>query len=301
MKLPYSSAFVPVILALLAVNASAASVTSVVVSKPAENVQTDATTQALTANGWGFGVTVVGTSLSAPTVTFPGGTSNATMNPSQHNGGVLGFNAGNGDWEYGSPSFDNIGTSTSTDRNTRFPNGNYSVAIPTFTTVTLNLSNPANLNTIPLFTVTGGSWSGGKYVVDVSQTVTITSNAFTNFSVLTGNHVDSALRYGLFGPSGSLISGTEYYYSANNAASNIMSQTITPNTLTSGNEYVFFGANVAVVDKITANSALNIATFESSNSFTISAIPEPSTYAAFAGLGALGLACWRRRRSQAQN
>lgn len=31
------------------------------------------------------------------------------------------------------------------------------------------------------------------------------------------------------------------------------------------------------------------------DNFSVSAIPEPSTYAAFAGLGALGLACWRRR------
>jgi len=33
------------------------------------------------------------------------------------------------------------------------------------------------------------------------------------------------------------------------------------------------------------------------DNFSVSAIPEPSTYAAFAGLGALGLALWRRRRS----
>jgi hypothetical protein len=32
---------------------------------------------------------------------------------------------------------------------------------------------------------------------------------------------------------------------------------------------------------------------------SVSAIPEPSTYAALAGLGALGLAFWRRRRAQA--
>lgn len=32
---------------------------------------------------------------------------------------------------------------------------------------------------------------------------------------------------------------------------------------------------------------------------TVSAIPEPSTYAALAGLGALGLACWRRRQKTA--
>ncbi len=35
------------------------------------------------------------------------------------------------------------------------------------------------------------------------------------------------------------------------------------------------------------------------DNFSVSAIPEPSTYAALAGLGALGLAFWRRRRQAA--
>jgi hypothetical protein len=34
------------------------------------------------------------------------------------------------------------------------------------------------------------------------------------------------------------------------------------------------------------------------DNFSVSAIPEPSTYAAFAGLGALGLAVWRRRQAK---
>jgi hypothetical protein len=35
------------------------------------------------------------------------------------------------------------------------------------------------------------------------------------------------------------------------------------------------------------------------DNLTVSAVPEPSTYAALAGLSALGLVCWRRRREAA--
>jgi len=43
-----------------------------------------------------------------------------------------------------------------------------------------------------------------------------------------------------------------------------------------------------------AGSASAAAFFDSQLSFSIQAIPEPSTYAAWAGVLALGLAAWRR-------
>ena len=45
-------------------------------------------------------------------------------------------------------------------------------------------------------------------------------------------------------------------------------------------------------------SAISVGSVYADN-FSVSAIPEPSTYAALAGAAALGLAVWRRRRAQA--
>jgi hypothetical protein len=54
--------------------------------------------------------------------------------------------------------------------------------------------------------------------------------------------------------------------------------------------------------EIVGNSNISAAITSGSmyaDNFSISAVPEPSTYAAFAGVGALGLAVWRRRRARA--
>jgi len=54
------------------------------------------------------------------------------------------------------------------------------------------------------------------------------------------------------------------------------------------------GFNFEVFGNSNIASAISVGSVYADN-FSVSAVPEPSTYAAFAGLGALGLACWRKR------
>lgn len=58
------------------------------------------------------------------------------------------------------------------------------------------------------------------------------------------------------------------------------------------------GFNFGVFGNSNTTAAISVGNVYADN-FAVSAIPEPSTYAAFAGLGALGLAFWRRRQTRA--
>ena len=64
----------------------------------------------------------------------------------------------------------------------------------------------------------------------------------------------------------------------------------TAGAATGGFNFEVFG-NSNIAGAISAGSIY-------ADNFSVSAIPEPSTYAAFAGLGALGLAFWRRRQAR---
>jgi len=57
------------------------------------------------------------------------------------------------------------------------------------------------------------------------------------------------------------------------------------------------GFNFGVFGNSNTPAAISVGSVYADN-YSVSAIPEPSTYAAFAGLGALGLAFWRRRRGR---
>ena len=152
-------------------------------------------------------------------------------------------------------------------------------------------------------TLSGGSWSGGKYVIDVNQALTITTSSnFTGYETtglgaligLTLDGVQSDHHVSRIGPVG--FTPDDDGISTNNIAT----FTIAAGTLTAGQDYEGWATFARVVDHDTTHSGVYaVAWWGNETSFTVSAIPEPSTYAAFAGLGALGLAVWRRRRAGA--
>jgi hypothetical protein len=303
-----SALFLSVGTLLVAVALPAQTVSQITIGRSGEYVQTGPSTvvidprptSATYGGPYGFSIDVSGTGLTAPiTVTLPGGTNNGTMNPTQHNGGVLGYNSGNGEFQYGYPNFNDIGTTTSGDRNARFPTGTYTVSSSEFTTVSLTLAPPASSVLPPAFALTGGTWSGGVYLVNPTSAVTISSatNAFAGFS----QNADGGIAFSLRDSSNNILAGADFptFYSANNAAPNYISHTINANTLTAGMDYTVFGSYIAIVDKNAVNGSFNAMYFESGTALKISAIPEPSTYAALAGVAALGLAAWHRRRRPA--
>ncbi len=113
---PYLRASAILCLGCLSVSQAASqTVDAIFIGKSVEYVQTgDATvivnpqaTGPTYGGPYGFGVSVQGTGLSAPTVTLAAGSTQPSTNAVAHNGGVMGYNAEDGEWAYGSPNFNN--------------------------------------------------------------------------------------------------------------------------------------------------------------------------------------------------
>jgi hypothetical protein len=135
--------------------------------------------------------------------------------------------------------------------------------------------------------ITNGTWSTGALQVDPFSDYTVQFNAFPG---ATYGAIDFLLRNGALATVSSQPPFTP----------GTTSWTIPAGTLTPGQTYFgtigFFNLSAPLaIDVINAGSIGSIGMATSLN-FTIAAIPEPSTYAALAGLAALGLALRRRWR-----
>ena len=215
----------------------AQTIEEVTVSKTIENVQTSASNVQVnpeppspTFGGpYGFSADVDGqniSSISAPVISGP-----ISVAEPAFNGGKLIFNSTDvsngitGGWRFGFPHANNFGSPTLADNNSLFGSGVYTFAVGG-TTVSLDLTGDAYSND-PVLTLSGGVWSGGVYVIDPSQALTITTNAFSGY----GTHADDLIRVGVEGigiasqfhsivpgtdfltftvPAFSLVSGQEY-------------------------------------------------------------------------------------------
>ncbi len=145
-----------------------------------------------------------------------------------------------------------------------------------FASIGLELGNGTNYSAVMLQNV------AGVYLVRAEGTgTTFASTSATNFNTNVG------LR--LAWDAGTHVLNS--YYSFDSGATYTLLKSFTPDSWSpvpsTGFEFEIFG-NSSGANAITAGSMY-------ADNFSVSAIPEPSTYAALAGACALGLAIWKRK------
>lgn len=276
-------------------------VESVTVAKSVTYVQTSANSVIMdptppTANyggPYGFSASISGQNLSGiapPTVSgpivlgLPGGPSAFS-----NNNGKLVYNAHDGSWEYGFPKGDNWGATSQAIIDSAFRNGTYTFA-GNGIRIPLSLTGDAYPNT-PILTLNGGIWSGGKYVLDASHALVITTNAFVGY----GTHGDDRIAVGLSN------GATRIQFHDITPGTDMVSLTIPAFSLTPGQDYLGGAIFSAIVDDVfvpALPSSFNSARYEVSTSFdlrVVSAVPEPGAFALLMGSGIGGWLFLRRR------
>lgn len=289
MKLFRVLRLVPALLSLLLVSKTTAqTVNQVILTKGSEWQQTSAADPVLNPRnpgpGYGgpidFNIRVSGTNISGitpPVVALPAGSLYPTQNPFRHNGGILTYVSGQGDWNYGVDG-NNWGGQTEAERDAAFAFGTYGMTV---LGETFSLNFPANafpVNT-PKVTLTGGTWVGGKYLVEANQPLTITTNAFTNFA----QNADGVTELDVEGVTGQLV-----FNSDNPGGPNFLTTTIPANTLVAGTDYSGESTFYGLMDKRgSIATRIDATVYARSTNFTIAAIPpiQPGAQATLYGVG----------------
>lgn len=202
---------------------------------------------------------------------------------------------GTGEWgfENNFPATNGFGAKGTMD--SAFPNGNFTLNNLTGPgSVTLNLG-PSDAYPADIPAVTNGTWVGEALQVNAVTGMTL---CFNNFSAY-----DAAgmIEFHLYTTSGASITGdlASALTLQPNSDLPLLSYTIQPGDLIPGQTYfaeLSFGS-FTTFDELSIDNAFGYALYQNMTGFSISAIPEPSTYAAAAGFLAFGLVLWRRRVS----
>jgi hypothetical protein len=250
-----------------------------VVSKSHSYTQTDNSTTVDTGSPWGFDAHVEGSgdlSGGAVTLTAPSGSGSTTMT----------YNPGGQKWALNAFFADQASLDAA------YGNGSYGLTAYSQSVSPISLTGDIYPLAAPLATnLSGGTIVGGVLTWDVSQSLTITVNG-------TASHI------------GINISGQSYNASPETFGGTTLSVVIGPGQLVAGNTY-----NVELdFDNIVGGTIGNFtgtgpmaspqyaAAYNANTSFTInaiSAVPEPSTYAAIFGAVSLAGVMMRRRRQLA--
>ncbi|MBI2812828.1 MAG: PEP-CTERM sorting domain-containing protein [Opitutae bacterium] len=204
-------------------------------------------------------------------------------------------------WEY------RPGYSSRAAMDADYNNGSYTVTLANggATPFALNLAGTIYPNN-PVAALTGGSWAGGVYVLNPANAWTISTGTFaTGFGwdvsrvelAIAGPGVDFQQNIGVGTASPFVLTDTS-------ASLSLASGDVGAPTFLAGETYsvsirFLTGSDfqdIGLALGQTAGSAYAAAIYDSYLSLTIQAVPEPATTGALAGLLALGLAAWRRRR-----
>lgn len=259
----------------------------IVIGKTLEHGQTSETSaEPYMMHAWRFGSWISGSSLTSG---YPTGTNSIVApGPTTIN---YEFITGDAEWKLVGQSGFMYGDQATLDA--MHPNGTYSLTIGGLTS-TLNLSGNAYANR-PILTFSAGTWSGGTlYLTPAEAAAGFTVS--TSTTPFTGWVNDGTCRIGLYG-SGDGFNGSTETFTASTISLNVSA-----GALVSGRTYSFEAEHNKVVSADqTAFDSLSgspdaIAVYSMLTNVTVQVVPEPSTYAFVAGIGALlGAVVWRRR------
>jgi hypothetical protein len=283
------SLLLPAVLVLLAVSAARAQTIQYIIVGKEQYFTQNTNSTASAGTNYQFSASIEGSSLSGI----------ATPNLNSNSAGGTGptgpfvYNSGDDAW-YIEQNY-----STGGDLETAYPSGgSFSLTVlgePV--SIAMPSENPLRFTPIPLATLSAGTIVGGVLTWDVSQPLTISLIDPLNGSFATVDHINLS------------IWGTNIDLNAEAFGNATQSFTIpgtagVNNTFIAGQTYtvemgfvnITGGSSLTTISGGALDGVQYGGIYGRTSSFTIQAIPEPSTYAAMAGALALGLAAWRRRR-----